>query len=485
MSGELRRLVDTIPDHSRKKEFDSEMGSFLQLFSRYQQERNKCPELNWDLIRVPDVVQLDCLNPSVNFTVLNQLAILKVNGGLGTSMGMTGAKSALTVKDDLTFLDLTIMQVKHLNETHHVDVPLVFMTSFNTEDDTLRIVRNYANQNVRITTFNQSRYPRIIQDTLLPSPRRADDDKKNWYPPGHGDLYNALLHSGVLDQLLEDGKEYLFVSNSDNLGATVDTRIMQYMIDEQIEFLMEVTGKTKADLQGGTLVDLNGSLCLLELGQVPPQHIEDFQSVRKFGIVNTNNLWINLRALKRIMDKGRMDLDIIVTPNATSDGQSVIQLETAAGAAIKYFENAHAVNVPRSRFLPVKNCSDLLLIKSGIYNIQNGQLVLDSNRMFNATPVIKLGEHFKNIHEFQRRFKQIPNIVDLDHLTVAGDVYFGRSVTLRGTVIVVAKDGQKIDVPDGTILENRLVSGNLLSIKSTEIKCYRRLGIHYHRRFGL
>ncbi|SJK97539.1 related to UTP-glucose-1-phosphate uridylyltransferase [Armillaria ostoyae] len=465
MPGELQRLVNTISDHSRKKEFDSEMNSFLHLFSRYQQERNKGPELDWNLISVPDVVQLDCLKSSVNSADLNQLAILKVNGGLGTSMGMTGAKSALTVKDDLTFLDLTIMQVRHLNETYRVDVPLLLMTSFNTEDDTLRIVRNYANQNVRITTFNQSRYPRIVQDTLLPSPRRADDDRKNWYPPGHGDLYNALLRSGVLDQLLEDGKEYLFVSNSDNLGATVDTRIMQYMIDEKIEFLMEVTDKTKTDIQGGTLVDINGSLCLLELGQVPSQHTEDFQSVRKFSVLNTNNLWINLRALKRIMGKGSMDLDIIVTPKDTSDGQSVIQLETAAGAAIKYFENAQAVKVPRSRFLPVKNCSDLLLIKSEIYNIQNGQIVLDSNRMFNTTPVIKLGDHFKNIHEFQRRFKQIPSIVDLDHLTVAGDVYFGRSVTLRGTVIVIAKDGQRIDIPDGTVLENRLVSGNLLSIE--------------------
>ena len=185
---------------------------------------------------------------------------------------MTGAKSALEVKDDMTFLDLTVRQIEHLNTTHRVDVPLILMTSFNTHDDTLRIIKKYANQQLRITTFNQSRYPRILKETLMPCPKSADDDKKNWYPPGHGDLYNAITQSGVLDQLLADGKEYLFVSNSDNLGAvyveirsnliyhsthinyfhiSVDMNILQHMVDSQAEFLMEVTDKTKADVKVG------------------------------------------------------------------------------------------------------------------------------------------------------------------------------------------------------------------------------------------
>ena len=156
-----------------------------------------------------------------------------------------------------------------------------------------------------------------------------------------------------------------------------------------------------------------------------------------------------------------MELDIIVNPKTTDDGQAVIQLETAAGAAIKHFNNAHGVNVPRSRFLPVKNCSDLLLIKSDIYSLEHGQLVINPNRMFETTPVIKLGDHFKKIQQFQKRFKKIPTIIELDHLTVTGDVYFGRNVTLRGTVIIVANEGQRIDIPDGCVLENRLLSGNL------------------------
>lgn len=115
-----------------------------------------------------------------------------------------------------------------------------------------------------------------------------------------------------------------------------------------------------------------------------------------------------------------MELDIIVNPKTTDDGQSVIQvsdgfyaaipasclmrcyymcqqLETAAGAAIKHFKNAHGINVPRSRFLPVKSCSDLLLIKSDIYSLEHGQLVINENRLFGTTPVIKLGDHFKKV----------------------------------------------------------------------------------------
>jgi UTP--glucose-1-phosphate uridylyltransferase len=468
MRNELGQLISSVEDPATKKAFDTEMQSFFYLFTRYLSERAKSQDLEWDRIKSPaadQIVPYDKLPLETKKENLNKLAVLKVNGGLGTSMGMTGAKSALEVKNDMTFLDLTVRQIEHLNTTHRVDVPLILMTSFNTHEDTLRIIKKYANQQLRITTFNQSRYPRIFKETLLPCPKRADDDKKHWYPPGHGDLYNALLHSGVLDQLISEGKEYLFVSNSDNLGAVVDDKILQHMIDSQAEFLMEVTDKTKADVKGGTLIDYDGNIRLLEIAQVPSEHVEDFKSVRKFKIFNTNNLWVNLKALKRIMESEQMELEIIINPKVNEDGQAVVQLETAAGAAIKHFKNAHGINVPRSRFLPVKSCSDLLLIKSDIYSLEHGQLVINPARMFESTPVIKLGDHFKKIQQFQKRFKKIPQIVELDHLTVTGDVWFGKNVVLRGTVIVVANEGQRIEIPDGCVLENRLLSGNLSLIE--------------------
>ena len=78
-----------------------------------------------------------------------------------------------------------------------------------------------------------------------------------------------------------------------------------------------------------------------------------------------------------------------------------------------------------------------------------------------SVEVHSLTVHRIQIQQFQKRFKKMPKIIELDHLTVTGDVYFGRNVTLRGTVIVVANEGQRIDIPDGCILENRLLSGNL------------------------
>ena len=186
------------------------------------------------------------------------------------NLDMGGAKSALEVQDDLTFLDIIIRQVEHLNRTERVEVPLLLMTSFNTEEDTLRIVKTYANRDVKITTFNQSRYPRLTKDSLLPLAKSVQDGKASWYPPGHGDLYNSLHRSGVLDRLIGEGKEYLFISNSDNLGAvsvlcsnlcrchlnlgvavilSVDQRILQYMIESDSEFVMEVTDKTKRDIK--------------------------------------------------------------------------------------------------------------------------------------------------------------------------------------------------------------------------------------------
>ncbi|KAF7306169.1 UTP--glucose-1-phosphate uridylyltransferase [Mycena chlorophos] len=459
MQDEIAQLVDSVSDPAAQKAFNSEMQSFLRLFNRYMEEKDGGDKLNWSRIKSAErnIVQYDALSKDIDNALLRKLAVLKVNGGLGTSMGMVGAKSALEVRDGLTFLDLTIQQVSHLNTSLGVDVPLLLMSSFNTHADTLRIIRKYAAHNVRITTFNQSRYPRIHKDSLLPCPKSADldagDSNNNsaWYPPGHGDLYNALLHSGMLDQLIAEGKEYLFVSNADNLGAVVDQKILQHMADSKAEFIMEVTDKTRADVKGGTLIEYNGSTRLLEIAQVPPEHVDDFKS-----------------ALRRILSSPTgLPLDIITNPKTTERGDSIIQLETAAGAAIKHFpaSRAFGINVPRRRFLPVKTCADLLLVRSDLYTLQDGQLVPNPSRTFATTPVIQLGDQFKKVQHFLKRFKSIPSIVDLDLLTVVGDVYIGKRVTLRGQVIIIASEGQRITIPDGAVLSDRLVNGNLTVIE--------------------
>ena len=252
MRNELNALIEGIEDPNAKRAFEAEMSSFYHLFNRFLAEKAKGVKLDWDKIQPPAAEQVTpyaSLPQASDPSVLSKLAVLKLNGGLGTTMGCTGPKSIIEVREGMTFLDMSVRQIEHLNGTYNVNVPFILMNSFNTDDDTARVIQKYANHNVEIMTFNQSRYPRINRDTLLPCPRSATSNKNLWYPPGHGDLFDAMHNSGLLDSLLAMGKEYVFVSNVDNLGAVVDLNIYQHMIDTQAEFISEVTDKTKADVK--------------------------------------------------------------------------------------------------------------------------------------------------------------------------------------------------------------------------------------------
>ncbi|KAJ3091350.1 UTP-glucose-1-phosphate uridylyltransferase [Quaeritorhiza haematococci] len=436
MRNELNKLVSQVPEGPAQKAVAMEMENFYYLFTRYLTEKSKGRKLDWKNVQSPDSEQIilykklaEAANPREH---LDKLAVLKLNGGLGTTMGCVGPKSAIEVRDGMTFLDLTVRQIEFLNEANNVSVPLILMNSFNTDVETNRIIQKYQGHGLQILTFNQSKFPRIMKESLQPMPTSPNDDISKWYPPGHGDLYEALANSGLLDRLLEMGKEYLFVSNVDNLGATVDFKILQHMVESESEFIMEVTDKTKADIKGGTLIDYEGNIRLLEIAQVPPEHMDDFKSVKKFKIFNTNNLWISLKAIKRLLDEQAFNMEVIVNTKSLETGEKVIQLETAVGAAIKHFHKAHGLNVPRSRFLPVKSTSDLFLITTDLYSLHHGELIMNPKRHFSTVPLVKLGDHFKKVQHFLSRFQSPPHILELDHLTVSGDVTFGQDVVLKG-----------------------------------------------------
>ncbi|KAJ3039756.1 UTP-glucose-1-phosphate uridylyltransferase [Rhizophlyctis rosea] len=467
MRNELTKLVEAVPEGPSRAAFALEMDNFYSLFTRYLSEKAKATKLNWNEVKSPapeQVVSYKSLQEADEVSTtqfLSKLAVLKLNGGLGTTMGCVGPKSVIEVRDGMTFLDLTVRQIEYLNEKYKVQVPLILMNSFNTDDDTQRTIQKYKGHGLQIITFNQSRFPRVSKDSLLPVPKSPNAPISSWYPPGHGDLFEALMNSGTLDELLAQGKEYLFVSNVDNLGATVDINILKHFASSGSEFIMELTDKTKADIKGGTLIDYNGTVRLLEIAQVPAEHVDDFKSVKKFRYFNTNNLWMNLNAIKRVVDNSELSLEIIVNNKTADNGEKVIQLETAVGAAIKHFKGAHGVNVPRSRFLPVKSTSDLFLITSDLYRLNHGELTMNPARIFNTVPLVKLGDHFKKVGHFSSRFQGPPHILELDHLTVTGDVTFGHDVVLQGTVIIVANHGERIDIPSGAILNDKVVSGNL------------------------
>jgi len=446
-----------------KEAFLKDLDGFRKLFCSFLPQRGRV--IDWNKISPPPEGMISnyadlspCAEPDMG-GLLGKLVVLKLNGGLGTSMGCTGPKSAIECHSSQTFLDLTVQQIEYLNRTHNTDVQLTLMNSFNTHEVTQKILMKY--KTLSVETFNQSRYPRIFKENLTPLPKSIDSPIDDWYPPGHGDVFPALYNSGLLDKYIKQGKEFIFISNIDNLGATVDFKILQFMAGSDHDFIMEVTNKTRSDIKGGTLIDYEGHAKLLEIAQVPKGKEEEFKSIKKFKIFNTNNLWVRLSAIKKFMESGGMDKVDIIVNQKSAHGEPIIQLERAAGATIQHFEKACGVNVPRSRFLPVKDTSDLFLVQSDLYILQNGSLTSNPKRPFVSIPLVKLGDKFKSIVQYDSRFKGIPDIMELHHLTVSGDVTFGAGVVLRGTVIIVANHGCCINIPDGAILENKVVSGNL------------------------
>lgn len=470
----------------------SARASFATLFRRFTAQHQGANAINWEDVRQPTeemVVDYQSLEPCpaderLRYELLDKLVILKLNGGLGSTMGLTGPKSAIEVRQDLSFLDLTVKQVEYLNSMYGVDVPLVLMNSFKTHDITVKMIRKYRSHNLSLHTFTQSCFPRIAKDLLLPLPEQpfTESQRHKWYPPGHGDVYNALYQSGLLENLIEQGKEYIYISNIDNLGATVDLNIIYHMINSDTEFVMETVTRTAADAQGGVLVNYRDTLRLQELSQLPADRREEFRKPNLYREFNTNSLWVGLRAIQREVSSGELKTDVNVIERQLTEGDpgsaggggfvtgnglkpnsyTVLQLETGAGAAVALFKNPIGINVPRSRFLPVKNTSDLMLVQSSLYNVKHGSLLMNPDRPFPAPPVVKLGKAFQHVQAYWERTRGgVPDVLELEHLTVSGNVYFGQGVKLKGTVIIVAHPGAVIMIPDGTVLENKVVTGNL------------------------
>ena len=152
---------------------------------------------------------------------------------------------------------------------------------------------------------------------------------------------------------------------------------------------------------------------------------------------------------------------MLVTERHVAGLGNVLELETAAGAAIEFFRRAVGVRVPRSRFLPVKSTGDLLAVTSNLYELRHGSLVVSPRREIASPPVIKLGPEFAHLAGYRERLPYLPDCVDLEHLTVSGNVFFGKGVVLKGTVIIVAENGSRIDIPDGSVLEDKVVTGHL------------------------
>ena len=390
---------------------------------------------------------------------LARTVMIKLNGGLGTSMGMDRAKSLLPVRDDRTFLDVAMDQVRHARREHGVRLPLILMDSFRTSEQSLAAVR--AQPDIEVEglplDFLQNQEPKLLAEGLTPVTWPADPSLE-WCPPGHGDIYTAIQSSGVLDALLEQGFRYASVSNADNLGAAPSATLAGWFAATGAPYAAEVCRRTPADRKGGHLAirRSDGRLILRERAQTADADMDFFTDEGRHPYFNSNNLWLDLEQVRAaLVDRGSVLGLPLIRNTKTVDptdptSPAVVQIETAMGAAIEVFEGAQAIVVGRDRFLPVKTTDDLLVLRSDVFaSASDGTLHVTSP----TTPLVHLDpKHYRTIADFDARFPLgPPSLRQATSLTVRGDWTFGAGVVVVGDVELGDTGGSE-QVPAGTRL---------------------------------
>jgi len=408
---------------------------------------------------VGDLPRYESLTIEPEPELLKQTVVLKLNGGLGTGMGLDKAKSLLTVTGGNSFLDLIAKQVASMKKDFKTDMKFMLMNSFSTSEDTRQALSKYKDLGTGSDLeFVQNKAPKVTAADLTPVSWPKEPGHE-WCPPGHGDLYPAMLGSGTLDKLLRDGYSYMFVSNSDNLGATMDLKILTHFAKSGAPFMMEVADRTDADKKGGHLARkmASGDLLLRESAQCPDEDEKAFQDTNKYTYFNTNNLWVDLKALKDQFERNGGSLPLPVMKNSkTVDPRDkastkVLQLETAMGAAIECFPGAIALVIPRSRFAPVKTTNDLFALRSDAYMLtKDFRIVLQEDRN-GVPPDIKLDGMYKFTDAMEKLIPEgPPSLVGCKKLVVEGEMSFAKDVVIKGTVTFKSAGGGAKVVAAGT-----------------------------------
>ncbi len=383
-------------------------------------------------------------------------AVIKLNGGLGTSMGMSRAKSLLCVRRGLSFLDVIARQVLHLRREYGATLPLIFMNSFRTSSDTLAALARYADLEVDglPLEFLQNKEPKLRTKDLTPVSWNRDPSME-WCPPGHGDLYTAMKGTGLLDQLIDAGYRYAFASNSDNLGAFPDARVAGWFAESGAPFAIEAVRRTPSDRKGGHFAKRkeDGRIVLRETAQTSDEDREALADLEKHKYTSTNNLWFDLERMRDELVRRDDILGLPLIRNVKhvdpSDPSSpeVIQIETAMGSAIEVFAESRTIEVGRDRFVPVKTTNDLLVLRSDAYEL-GPDFVLE--QVADHLPFVDLDEIYKFVDEFDKRFPSgAPSLKDAEALVVEGDWTFGEDVRVHGTAKLQGERGR---VEAGTVL---------------------------------
>lgn len=397
-------------------------------------------------------------DPASDRDALATTAMIKLNGGLGTSMGLHRAKSLLVVRDGLSFLDIMARQVLATRERLGVELPLIFMHSFATQADCLAALAAYPTLPVDglDLDFLQSREPKLRADDLAPV-RWPANPALQWCPPGHGDLLPSLLATGLLDRLIERGYRYAFVSNGDNLGASPDERLAGWFARSGAPYAAEVTPRTPMDRKGGHLARRlsDGRIVLRDTAMTPAEDLEHFMDPERHPFAHCNSLWFDLAALRErlLAHDGALGLPLIrnaKTVDPTDPASTpVIQIETAMGTAVEVFDGAQAIVVGRDRFRPVKTTNQLLVLRSDAYALtDDARLRLRRE----PEPVVTLSEPYRPIDGLDARLPAgPPSLLEATSLDVRGDYTFGARVRVTGDVVLPPTD-RPASVPDDAVL---------------------------------
>ena len=410
---------------------------------------------------VPALEELPDADPA---EALQDVVVIKLNGGLATTMGLQEPKSLVKARDGRSFLEIIVGQTLALRRRFGIRLALVLMNSDATRAATERALARFPELEHEgiAPDFMQSMIPKLDAEQLTPV-SWPQAPALEWCPPGHGDVYGALRRSGMLDTLLEHGFRYAMISNSDNLGAQLDARVAAHIQEQEIPFLMEVVRGTEGDRKGGHIARrrADGQLVLRETAQTPPEDEESFRDFRRWRYYNTNNLWLDLRVLADTLERsgGVLELPLIVNRKTVdprdSSSPPVIQLESAMGAAIESFGGAGLLLVPRTRFVPVKSTDDLLVLRSDVYELGEQLEVEPVPARVDSLPFVELDKRFyKLIDDFERHFPGgPPSLREAERLIVRGDVTFGAGVVVRGAVEI--DEDAPASIEPGAVLESR------------------------------
>jgi UTP--glucose-1-phosphate uridylyltransferase len=436
----------------------------IEVFAHYYRlvesgESGMVPESTIDPLDMQALAEVEVPDATAR-AAIGTTAVIKLNGGLGTSMGMDRAKSLLEVRDGLSFLDIIARQVLSLRKQYDARLPLIFMNSFRTSADTTAALAAYDDLPVDglPVEFLQNKEPKLRADDLTPVEWDADPDLE-WCPPGHGDIYTALRGTGLLQRLIDAGYTQVFVSNSDNLGAVPDARVAGWFAESGAPFAIEAVRRTPSDRKGGHFArrKTDGRIVLRETAQTLDEDKDALADLSRHRYTSTNNLWFNLGAMRDELDRRDGILGLAMIKNtknvdpSDSGSPEVVQIETAMGAAIEVFDGATTIEVGRDRFVPVKTTNDLLVLRSDCYDLSDDYVL---QQQPDEVPFVDLdSRYYKLVDGFDARFPDgAPSLRQARSLVVHGDWTFGEDVAVVGEVELEAPADGAGRVEPGTRL---------------------------------